>query len=133
MLVIGQIHGTPPVSPGRKIHQQIWCIASDKSPFNSRIHFVIGGGGGSEKTFCRMQMHMQYILDNNGVGGLVLKFKTQRVARGLQFQIQDLPRGYYVVYKRTTPIFYCSQEVLSKIPKPIENNRKWVWWVYKYV
>ena len=45
--------------------------------------------------------------------------------------MQDLPRGYYVVYKRTTPIFYCSQEVLSKIPKPIENNRKWVWWVYK--
>ena len=49
----------------------------------------------------------------------------------IEFEIQDLPRGYYVVYKRTTPIFYCSQEVLSKIPKPIENNRKWVWWVYK--
>ena len=62
------------------------------------------------------------------MGGLVLKFKTWRVARGLEFQIQDLPRGYYVVYKRTTPIFYCSQEVLSKIPKPIENNRKWCGW-----
>ena len=60
-----------------------------------------------------------------------MKFKTEHVARGLEFQIQDLPRGYYVVYKATTPIFYCSQEVWSKIPKPIENNRKWVWWVYK--
>ena len=65
------------------------------------------------------------------MGGLVLKFKTQRVARGLEFQIQDLPRGYDVVYKRIPhPFsiilkrFYCSQEVLSKIPKPIENNRK---------
>ena len=46
------------------------------------------------------------------MGGLVLKFKTSRYEQGLEFQIQDLPRGYYVVYKRTTPIFYCSQEVL---------------------
>ena len=23
----------------------------------------------------------------------------------IEFEIQDLPRGYYVVYKRTTPIF----------------------------
>ena len=34
---------------------------------------------------------------------------------------------FSIVLKR----FYCSQEVLSKIPKPIENNRKWVWLVYK--
>ena len=71
------------------------------------------------------------------MGHLVLKFKTWRVARGLEFQIQDLLQGYYmlfinvphpfsIVLKR----FYCSQEVLSKIPKPIENNRKWVRWVY---
>ena len=46
------------------------------------------------------------------MGGLALKFKTLRVARGLEFQIQDLQRGYYVVYKRTKPIFYCFQEVL---------------------
>ena len=34
------------------------------------------------------------------------------VAIQLKFQIQDLRRGYYVVYKHTTPILYCSQEVL---------------------
>ena len=40
----------------------------------------------------------------------------------------NVPHPFSIVLKR----FYCSQEVLSKIPKPIENNRKWVWWVYKY-
>ena len=49
------------------------------------------------------------------MGGLVLKFKTWRVARDLEFQIQDLPRGYYVVYERTTPIFYCSQNSKGSI------------------
>ena len=39
----------------------------------------------------------------------------------------NVPHPFSIVLKR----FYCSQEVLSKIPKPIENNRKWVWWVYK--
>ena len=38
----------------------------------------------------------------------------------------NVPHPFSIVLKR----FYCSQEVLSKIPKPIENNRKWVWWVY---
>ena len=40
----------------------------------------------------------------------------------------NVPHPFSIVLKR----FYCSQEVLSKIPKPIENNRKWVWWVYNY-
>ena len=38
----------------------------------------------------------------------------------------NVPHPFSIVLKR----FYCSQEVLSKIPKPIENNRKWVRWVY---
>ena len=58
------------------------------------------------------------------MGGLVY-------ALGLEFQIQDLfinvPHPFSIVLKR----FYCSQEVFNKIPKPIENNRKWVGWVYK--
>ena len=35
------------------------------------------------------------------------------------------------VYKPTTPIFYCSQSVLVFYSRPLENNRKWVWWLYK--
>ena len=40
----------------------------------------------------------------------------------------NVPHPFSIVLKR----FYCFQEVLNKIPKPIENNRKWVWWVYNY-
>ena len=41
----------------------------------------------------------------------------------------NVPHPFCIVLKR----FYCSPEVLSKIPKPIENNRKWVWWVYNEI
>ena len=61
--------------------------------------------------------------DNNRVGGLALKFKTYHEVIML---LINVPHPFSIVLKR----FYCSQEVLSKIPKPIENNRKWVWWVY---
>ena len=50
--------------------------------------------------------------------------------------MQDLPRGYYCFINVAHPFsivlkgFYCSQEVFSKIPKTIDNNRKWVSWVY---
>ena len=53
-----------------------------------------------------------------------MKFKTYHEVIMLFINV---PRPFSIVLKR----FYCSQEVLSKIPKPIENNRKWVWWVYK--
>ena len=38
---------------------------------------------------------------------------------------------FTVDYKPTTPIFYCSQSVLVFYSRPLENNRKWVWYVYK--
>ena len=38
----------------------------------------------------------------------------------------NVPHPFSIVLKR----FYCAQEVLSKIRKPIENNGKWVLWVY---
>ena len=57
------------------------------------------------------------------MGGLALKFKTYHEVIML---LINVPHPFSIVLKR----FYCSQEVLSKIPKPIENNRKWVWWVY---
>ena len=37
----------------------------------------------------------------------------------------------HYIYKPTTPIFYCSQSVLVFYSRPLENNRKWVWYVYK--
>ena len=49
--------------------------------------------------------------------------RIQDLARSLEFQIQDLPRGYYVVYKPTTPIFYCSQENFLLFSRPLENNK----------
>ena len=53
-----------------------------------------------------------------------MKFKSYHKVIMLFIHV---PHPFSIVLKR----FYCSQEVLSKIPKPIENNRKWVWWVYK--
>ena len=41
----------------------------------------------------------------------------------------NVPHPFSIVLKR----FYCSQEVLNKIPKPIENNRKWVWWKWNMI
>ena len=38
---------------------------------------------------------------------------------------------YNCFYKPTAPIFYCSQSVLVFYSRPLENNRKWVWYVYK--
>ena len=37
----------------------------------------------------------------------------------------------HVLYKPTTPILYCSQSVFVFYSRPLENNRKWVWYVYK--
>ena len=49
-----------------------------------------------------------------------------REIRGLHsLREQKNPRGswYYLVYKSTTPIFYCSQSVLVFYSRPLENNR----------
>ena len=43
------------------------------------------------------------------MGGFVLKFKTWRVARGLEFQIQDLPRengcGWFINVIKASLVF----------------------------
>ena len=48
----------------------------------------------------------------------VLNFKYKTYHEVMLFI--NVPHPFSIVLKR----FYCSQEVLSKIPKPIENNRK---------
>ena len=55
---------------------------------------------------------------------LDFKYKTYHEVMMLFINV---PHPFSIVLKR----FHCSQEALSEIPKPIENNRKWVWWVYK--